>query len=147
MHTIRELIKPCADKQFLSILHDYELELHDLDSAYPVGRTISYLDIDGFRTFIAEDKNRFIGFITLESKDAKCEIHEFYVIPERRNLTLAKELLNIAISFRLGIVFNVFKKNIRVLKLAEHIFAKNFNRISISEITIWDVDCLHFETI
>lgn len=142
---IRELDRPWEDQSFRTMLSDYEQEMHGIDPGYPMGRTITFLDVEGFKTYVAEDRGHFAGFMVLETRNGECEIHEFYVIPEQRNSFVARALLNKAFDSCQKLVFNVFQSNVRARAFAELLLQMTAVDFKVSDTEIWGVKCLHYE--
>lgn len=142
---IRELDRPWEDQSFRTMLSDYEQEMHGIDPGYPMGRTITFLDVEGFKTYVAEDRGHFAGFMVLETRNGECEIHEFYVIPEQRNSFVARALLNKAFDSCQKLAFNVFQSNVRARAFAELLLQMTAVDFKVSDTEIWGVKCLHYE--
>lgn len=137
---ISRLHKPWEDRQLLAMLASYEDELHGIDPSYPRGRTITFLDVPGIRTFVDVRDDDYAGFIVVEIKDDCCEIHELYVTPRRRNGAVLKALQACS-----HLVFNVFKKNTRVVAPADSLLRKSGIESARSDRYIWGVDAWHYE--
>lgn len=142
---IRELDRPWENQNFRAMLSDYEQELHGINSAYPLGKTITFLDVEGFKTYVAENNGRFVGFVVLEIRNGNCEIHEFYVIPERRDSFIARALLSKAFDSCSKLIFNVFQSNVRARTFAELLLQRMSVDFTVSDTEIWGIKCLHYE--
>ncbi|MBN1652916.1 MAG: GNAT family N-acetyltransferase [Deltaproteobacteria bacterium] len=137
---------PWEDPEFLAILSLYEAGLAAMDPRYPPGRTITFLDVPGIHTHVAREDGQIIGFIVCEVREDHSEIHELYVVPERRDGIVFRRLIGQALIAGIPLVFNVFKANERVLRLVAHVFERHcLAAAKIEEQEVWGVPSMHYE--
>ena len=143
---INELNISWKDLEFLSLLSSYESELSTIYPKYPTGQTITFLDVPGIHTYVARENMRLVGFIVVEHRDEQTEIHELYVVPQRRNGKIFRELLSKAMLTKHPVVFNVFKTNERTIRLVDlSIRRYSLRPTDIADHEVWGVLSTHYE--
>ncbi|MDD5677062.1 MAG: hypothetical protein PHW60_03600 [Kiritimatiellae bacterium] len=142
---IYKLNSPWKDQAFLALLTAYERELQLVEPSYPCGQTITFLDVQGMQTFVDVENESYAGFIVLEIRGDECEIHELYVRPANRNAAIAIALLEEAFCSGFRLVFNIFKKNVRALALAECLLRRRGAEATLSDREVWGTYAVHYE--
>lgn len=136
---------PWQDERFLAAVRNYEHELRATVPSYPVGRTVSFLDVDGIRTLIAIEDGHSLGFIVVGIEPAHVDIHELYVVPGRRSGVIARALWEAAVQLGTRLVFNIFKMNHRAMTLADKTLSKTCASVVKRPASVWSVACVHYE--